>query len=178
MPPPSWAKRATKLAPKPKPTMRNGRDRRVVQAAEEDEDPVDAEERQGDDEEAGDRPAAHGDLDRLDEAAPGGGRGPDVGLDADVHADDARRPSSRRRRRGRRRRSGCPGRCPKYSVSATSFVSTTAMIAPRMTAAKRARMAIVRYWRRMNATAPSKIVAATSSISLVPVSRRSTSRAR
>jgi hypothetical protein len=37
---------------------------------------------------------------------------------------------------------------------------------------------MVEYWRRMNATAPSKMVAATASISFVPVSRRSTSRAR
>ena len=34
------------------------------------------------------------------------------------------------------------------------------------------------YWRRMNATAPSRIVPATSCMASVPVSRRSTSRAR
>ena len=52
------------------------------------EDAPHAEEREGDDEEAGDGPAAHRDLDRLDEAAPGRRRGPDVRLDADEHADD------------------------------------------------------------------------------------------
>ena len=65
------------------------------QPAEEGEDAVDAEQRQGDDEEAGDGAAAHRDLDRLDEAAPGGRRRPDVGLDADVHADDPRRHRAR-----------------------------------------------------------------------------------
>ena len=61
------------------------------QPAEQGEDAVHAEQRQGDDEEAGDGAAAHRDLDRLDEAPPGRRRGPDVGLDADVHADDPRR---------------------------------------------------------------------------------------
>ena len=37
---------------------------------------------------------------------------------------------------------------------------------------------MVVYWRRMKATAPSKIVPATSCISCVPVSRARTSRAR
>ncbi len=64
------------------------------------------------------------------------------------------------------------------SVSATAFVSKNEMTAPMMTAPTTARMAIVVYWRRMKATAPSKIVPATSSISFVPVSRASTSRAR
>ena len=39
-------------------------------------------------------------------------------------------------------------------------------------------MPIVVYWRRMKATAPSKIVPATSCIAWVPVSRDRTSRAR
>ena len=55
------------------------------------EDAPHAEERQRDDEEARDGPAAHRDLDRLDEAAPGRGCGADVGLDRDEHADDPRR---------------------------------------------------------------------------------------
>ena len=71
-----------------------------------------------------------------------------------------------------------PRSIPKYSVSAKSFVSTVVMIAPRMTAANRARIAIVRYWRLMNATAPSKIVLETSCIACGPWSRRRTSRAR
>ena len=71
-----------------------------------------------------------------------------------------------------------PSSIPKYSVSANSSVSTIAMIAPRMTEANRARIAMVLYWRRMKATAPSRMVAATASISLVPVSRRRTSLAR
>ena len=54
------------------------------------EDAPHAEERQRDDEEARDGAAAHRDLDRLDEAAPGGRRRPDVGLDGDEHADDPR----------------------------------------------------------------------------------------
>ena len=63
-------------------------------------------------------------------------------------------------------------------TSATSAVSTIVMTTPMTTAATRASIAIVVYWRRMNATAPSKIVPATSSISFVPVSRDRTSRAR
>ena len=71
-----------------------------------------------------------------------------------------------------------PSSGPKMFVSATSFVSKTEMRRPIATAPTTARIAIVTYWRRMKATAPSKIVAATASISRVPVSRRSTSRAR
>ena len=52
------------------------------------------------------------------------------------------------------------------------------MITPMTTEPTRARMPIVVYWRRMNATAPSKMVPATACISTVPVSRASTSRAR
>ncbi len=63
-------------------------------------------------------------------------------------------------------------------TSATSAVSTRVITTPITTAATRASSAIVVYWRRMNATAPSKMVPATSSISFVPVSRDSTSRAR
>ena len=59
------------------------------EAAVDGEDGPDAEERQGDDEEAGDRATAHGHLDGLDEAAPGGRGDAHVGLDADEHADDA-----------------------------------------------------------------------------------------
>ena len=55
------------------------------------EDAPHAEQGQGDDEEAGNGAAAHGHLDGLDEAAPRSGRGAHVRLDADVHADDARR---------------------------------------------------------------------------------------
>ena len=60
------------------------------------EDAPHAEEGQGDDEEARDGAAAHRDLDRLDEAAPGGRRRPDVGPDGDEHADDPRRHRARR----------------------------------------------------------------------------------
>ena len=67
----------------------------MIEATEGDEHEVDAEQRQGDDEEAGDGAAAHRDLDRLDEAAPGGRRRPDVGLDADEHADDPGRHRAR-----------------------------------------------------------------------------------
>ena len=48
-----------------------------------------------------------------------------------------------------------PSSSPKNSVSAKSFVSTIAMTAPTMTLATTARTAMVRYWRRMKATAPS-----------------------
>ncbi len=52
------------------------------------EDRPHTEQRQGDDQEAGDRAAAHSHLDRFDEA-PAGGRGhADVRPDADQHADD------------------------------------------------------------------------------------------
>ena len=71
-----------------------------------------------------------------------------------------------------------PRSSPKTDVSATSAVSKTVMTAPITNAPTTARMPIVVYWRRMKATAPSKIVPATSSISFVPVSRDSTSRAR
>ena len=67
---------------------------------------------------------------------------------------------------------------PLYWVSATCLV-TRAVITPVITTEPtRAKMPMVEYWRRMKATAPSKIVPATSCISLVPVSRRRTSRAR
>ncbi len=49
---------------------------------------------------------------------------------------------------------------------------------PMITAAKTAMIPMVVYWRRMKATAPSKIVPATSCIASVPWSRDSTSRAR
>ena len=71
-----------------------------------------------------------------------------------------------------------PSAAPKVLVSATLAVSATEMSTASATATTRARTAIVEYWRRMKATAPSKIVAATSSIAFVPVSRRRTSRAR
>ena len=63
-------------------------------------------------------------------------------------------------------------------VSATCFVSKIEMTAPMTNAPTIARRPIVVYWRRMKATAPSKIVPATSCISLVPVSLDRTSRAR
>ncbi len=63
-------------------------------------------------------------------------------------------------------------------TSATSGVSTRAITAPMITAAKTAMIPMVVYWRRMKATAPSKIVPATSCIAWVPWSRDSTSRAR
>jgi hypothetical protein len=50
-------------------------------------------------------------------------------------------------------------------------------IAPMTTAVTTASMAMVRYWRRRNAIAPSKIMPAISCISGVPVSRLRTSRA-
>jgi len=59
-----------------------------AEPAEQAEDPVHAEEGQGDDEEPGNRSAAHRDLNGLNEASPGGCGGSYVGLDADVHADD------------------------------------------------------------------------------------------
>ena len=52
------------------------------------------------------------------------------------------------------------------------------MIAKMTTEPARASRPIVVYWRLMKATAPSLIVAETSIISLVPVSRERTSRAR
>ena len=48
-----------------------------------------------------------------------------------------------------------PSSRPKMLVSATFSVSKTEMTTPITTAPTRARMAIVEYWRRMNATAPS-----------------------
>ncbi len=70
------------------------------------------------------------------------------------------------------------GRPARSGTSATSRVSTTVINAPMRTAPTMASTKIVVYWRRMKATAPSKIVPATACISAVPVSRASTSRAR
>ena len=71
-----------------------------------------------------------------------------------------------------------PMSIPVCEVSATLAVSSTEMIAKITTDPARASRAIVVYWRLMKATAPSLIVAETSIISLVPVSRERTSRAR
>jgi hypothetical protein len=71
-----------------------------------------------------------------------------------------------------------PRSSPKMAVSATSSVSKTVITAPITTAPTIARMPMVVYWRRMKATAPSKIVPATACISGVPWSRDRTSRAR
>ena len=70
------------------------------------------------------------------------------------------------------------GRPARAGTSATSGVSTSVMSTPMRTAPTTAKMKIVVYWRRMKATAPSKIVPATSCIASVPWSRDSTSRAR
>jgi len=53
------------------------------------EDAPHAEQGKGDDQEAGYRAAAHGYLDRLDQASARRGRNAHVGPDADEHADDA-----------------------------------------------------------------------------------------
>ena len=52
------------------------------------------------------------------------------------------------------------------------------MTTPMTTAPTRASRPIVVYWRRTNASAPSRIVSPTATISGVPVSRDMTSRAR
>ena len=71
-----------------------------------------------------------------------------------------------------------PMSIPTWEVSATLLVSRIEMIAKITTEPTRARAPMVVYWRLMNATAPSLMVAETSIISLVPVSRDRTSRAR
>ncbi len=63
-------------------------------------------------------------------------------------------------------------------TSATAGVSTSAMTTPMTTAPMTAMIPMVVYWRRMKATAPSRIVPATSCIASVPWSRDRTSRAR
>ena len=70
------------------------------------------------------------------------------------------------------------GRPASSGTSATSFVSTKVMTAPMMSAPMIASPAIVEYWRRTNASAPSRIMSATSCIACGPLSRDSTSRAR
>ena len=70
---------------------------------------------------------------------------------------------------------GIPAR---LGTSATSGPSTSAMTTPMITAATTARMPIVEYCRLTNASAPSRIVSATSTMAWVPVSRDMTSRAR
>ena len=59
-----------------------------------------------------------------------------------------------------------PSSTPKMSVSATSGPSTMAMTRPITTAPPMASRPMVRYWRRMKATAPSKIVPAMSCIAV------------
>ncbi len=58
------------------------------QTAVDGEDGPHAEQREGDDQEAGDRATAHGHLDRFDETPASGGGDAHVGPDADQHADD------------------------------------------------------------------------------------------
>ena len=70
---------------------------------------------------------------------------------------------------------GMPARS---GTSATSGVSTTPMTMLMSTAPTSASRAIVVYWRRTKASAPSRIVSPTATISGVPVSRDITSRAR
>ena len=70
-----------------------------------------------------------------------------------------------------------PSSTPKTCVSATSFVSTTAMMAATTSVPMTASRAMVEYWRLTKALAPSWMVLPTSCISLVPLSRDSTSRA-
>ena len=70
------------------------------------------------------------------------------------------------------------GRPARDGTSATAGVSTTAMTTPMITDATTASAAIVVYWRLTNASAPSRIVSATSTMACVPVSRDMTSRAR
>ena len=60
-------------------------------------------------------------------------------------------------------------------TSATSGVSTRAITTPMITAATRARTAIVVYWRLTKASAPSRIIAPTSCIAWGPLSRERTS---
>jgi hypothetical protein len=67
---------------------------------------------------------------------------------------------------------------PTCGVSAVLAVSSAEMITKITTEPIRASTPMVVYWRLMNATAPSLMVAETSIISLVPVSRDRTSRAR
>ena len=84
------------------------------------------------------------------------------------NAMPVRRPSSQR-----------PTTLSPYSPWAISL--TPSDTAPTMTAmitpVARARTAMVPYWRFRKAMAPSKIIEATSCISGVPLSRRSTSQA-
>ena len=70
------------------------------------------------------------------------------------------------------------GKPARDGTSATSAVSTTPMTTPMTTAPTRASTAMVVYWRRTKASAPSRIVSPTATISGVPVSRDITSRAR
>src|SRR5450759_1784103 len=67
---------------------------------------------------------------------------------------------------------------PTCGVSAVLVVSSAEMIAKITTEPAMASRPMVVYWRLMKATAPSFIVAETSIISLVPVSRVRTSRER
>ena len=92
MPPPSRAKTEISEPPKPRPIERV--DGLLVAAAGEDEHAVvagDAEQREADDEQAGDRAAFEGDVERRRHAAAGRLGDAGVGPHREVHADEAGR---------------------------------------------------------------------------------------
>ncbi len=181
MPPPSWAKSATNEAPKPKPTMRNGASATVTSptnvwySVKMPQTPSSDRATTRKPETAPPRIATWTASTRLRRAADAV-RTFDLTLmympmipDAIEHAAPTRKANAVMRP------IGGPA---SFGTSATSGVSTSVITTPMTTAPTSPKTAIVVYWRRMKATAPSKIVPATSSISLVPVSLARTSRAR
>ena len=96
MPPPSRAKTEISEPPKPRPISASTASLSVVVGEHEDAEVAgDAEQRQADDQQAGDRAALEGDVERRRHAAAGGLGDPGVGAHREVHADEAGRARER-----------------------------------------------------------------------------------
>ena len=181
MPPPSCANSATKLAPKAKPTMRKGACSTVTSptntwnSVNTSHTPSSDRDTTRNPETAPPRMATWTASTRLRRAADAVRTLARTLTCIPMMPESIEQPAPTRNAKAVRTPIGRPA---MVGTSATAGVSTKAMIAPMMTAATRASSPIVVYWRLTNASAPSRIVAATSTIACVPVSRDSTSRAR
>src|SRR5919198_439057 len=173
MPPPSWANRATKLAPKPKPTMRNGASwvawppARPPYAAKMPHTPRSDKATTRKPETAPPRIATCTASTRLRRAAAAVRTFERTLMYMPMMPDAIEQAAPTRKATPVR----IPRSMPKVDVSATSRVSNTVMTAPMMTAPTTASSAIVWYCRRMKASAPSRIVSATSCMACGPLSR-------
>ena len=181
MPPPSWANSATNEAPKPNPTIRNGASLTVTSATtvsysvKMPHTPRSESATTRNPETAPPRIATWTASTRLRRAADAVRTLALTATNMPMMPEAIEHSAPTKKAKAVIRPMGKPA---SLGTSATSGVSTSVMTIPMTTAPTMARMKIVVYWRRMNATAPSKIVPATSCIASVPVSRDSTSRAR